>query len=169
LSKFLDKKKRRGSIGHKAYVLSLTIKLWGRNVPDPEEEPVKVVLDANFFFVPSQFNVDIFEELANLLNQRFEPILLSSTQKELQGLAESSSQKIRKRAELGLRLAEKCRFVSVGKRSMETYDDVIVRVAAEWKSPVATNDRELRKRLRSIGVPVIFLRQKHRLELEGAV
>jgi len=169
LSKFLDKKKRRVSRGQKAYVLSQIIKLWGRNVSDSEEEPIKVVLDANFFFVPSQFNLDIFEELANLLNQRFEPILLSSTQKELQGLAESSSQKIRKRAELGLKLAEKCRFVSVGKRSMETYDDVIVRVAAEWKSPVATNDRELRRRLRTLGLPVIFLRQKHRLELEGAV
>jgi len=140
LSKFLDKKRRRISIGQKAYVVSQIIKLWGRNVPDSEEEPVKVVLDANFFFVPSQFNLDIFEELANLLNQRFEPILLSSTQKELQALAESSSPKKRKQAQLALRLAD-----------------------------VATNDRELRIRLRNLGVPVIFLRQKHRLELEGAV
>jgi uncharacterized protein len=126
-------------------------------------------LDANFFFVPSQFNLDIFEELENLLNQRFEAVLLSSTQKELQGLAESGSQKIRQQAELGLKLAEKCSFVSVEKGPMETYDDVIVRVAAEWRSPVATNDRELRKRLRVVGVPVIFLRQKHRLALDGSV
>ena len=169
MSKFLDKKKRRVSIGHKAYVISLTIKLWGLHVPDSEEEPVKVVLDANFFFVPSQFNLDIFEELANLLNQRFEPILLSSTQKELQGLAKSSSPKKRKQAQLALRLAEKCHVVPAEKGLRETYDDVIVRVAAMWKSPVATNDRELRRRLRNLGVPVIFLRQKHRLELEGAV
>ena len=139
------------------------------NLPLSKEPKIKVVLDANFLFVPAQFNLDIFEELANLLNQRFEPVLLSSTQKELQGLAESNSQKIRKQAELGLKLAEKCRFVSVEKRPMETYDDVIVRVAAEWKSPVATNDRELRKRLRSLGVPVVFLRQKRRLALEGSV
>ncbi len=138
-------------------------------MPDSENEPVKVVLDANFFFVASQFNVDVFEELANLLNRRFEPILLSSTQKELQGLAESSSPKQRKQAELALRLAEKCRVVSVEKCLKETYDDVIVRVAAEWRSPVATNDRELRRRLRKVGVPVIFLRQKRRLEMEGAV
>jgi rRNA-processing protein FCF1 len=138
-------------------------------VPDSEEEPVKVVLDANFFFVSSQFNVDVFEEVANLLNRRFEPVLLSSTQKELQGLAESSSPKQRKQAQLALRLAEKCRVVVAEKGLKETYDDVIVRVAAEWKSPVATNDRELRKRLRKVGVPVIFLRQKRRLEMEGAV
>ena len=137
-------------------------------MPDSEES-VKVVLDANFFFVSSQFNVDVFEELNNLLNRRFEPVLLSSTQKELQGLAESSSPKQRKQAQLALRLAEKCRVVAVEKGLQETYDDVIVRVAAEWKSPVATNDRELRKRLRKVGVPVIFLRQKRRLEMEGAV
>ena len=141
----------------------------GVGVTDSEKESIKVVLDANFFFVASQFNVDVFEELANLLNRRFEPVLLSSTQKELQGLAESSSPKQRKQTQLALRLAEKCRFVAVEKGLKETYDDVIVGVAAEWKSPVATNDRELRKRLRKVGVPVIFLRQKQRLEMEGAV
>jgi len=134
-----------------------------------EKTPMKIVLDANFFFIPTQFTVDIFEELSNLLNQRFEPILLSSTQKELEGLAESSSPKIRKQALMALRLSKKCRFVSVDKNLSESYDDVIVKVALEWKSPVCTNDRELRKRLRKIGAPVIFMRQKQRLEMEGAV
>ena len=133
------------------------------------KEKLKVVLDSNFLFIPSQFHLDIFEELANLLNQRFEPIILSSTQKELQGLAESNSPKTQKQAMLALELAEKCRVVPVQKMLKETYDDVIVRVAAEWRSPVATNDRELRRRLRFLGVPVIFLRQKRRLMLEGAV
>jgi rRNA-processing protein FCF1 len=134
-----------------------------------KEEKLKVVLDANFLFVPSQFQVDIFEELANLLNQSFELILLSSTLMELQGLAESDSPKERKQAQLALKLAEKCRVVPVEKGLGETYDDVIVRVAAEWKSPVATNDRELRRRMRTLGLPVIFLREKRRLMLEGAV
>jgi len=161
-------KRGRRSRGQKAYVLSQTILRLGVALPD-SEEPIKVVLDANFFFVVSQFNVDVFEELANLLNRRFEPVLLSSTQKELQGLAESTSPKQRKQAQLALRLAEKCRVVAAEKGSKETYDDVIVRVSAEWKSAVATNDRGLRKRLRKVGLPVIFLRQKRRLEMEGAV
>jgi rRNA-processing protein FCF1 len=135
----------------------------------PKHEAVKVILDVNFFFVPSQFNLDIFEELANLLNQRFEPVLLSSTQDELQGLAKSSSTQTQKQALLALKLAEKCSFVPVEKYSEETYDDVIIRVATNWKAPVGTNDRELRKRLRQKGVAVIFLRQKHRLALDGTV
>lgn len=136
---------------------------------DSDEELIKVVLDANFFFIALQYNIDIFEELADLLNRRFEPVVLSSTQKELQGLAKSRSPKQQKQAQLALRLAEKCRVIAVEKGLKETYDDVIVRVSAEWKSPVATNDRELRKRLRKVGVPVIFLRQRQRLEMEGSV
>lgn len=138
-------------------------------MPETRDEPVKVILDANFFFVASQFNVDVFRELENLLNQRFEPILLSSTQKELKGLSKSNSLKKEKQAQLALRLAEKCHFVAVERILEETYDDIIFRVATDWKSPVATNDRELRKRLRKVGLPVIFLRQKKRLVMEGAV
>ena len=133
-----------------------------------KENTLKVIIDANFFFLPSQFKLDIFEELANLLIQRFEPILLSSTKKELEGLAESTP-KTRKQALLALRFAEKCNLIPVDMDLMENYDDVIVRVASEWKCPVATNDRELRKRLRKKKIPVIFLRQKDRLEINGAV
>ena len=130
---------------------------------------IKVIFDSNFLFVPSQFQIDIFEELTNLLNQRFEPILLSLTYRELLKIAERGSPKMRKQASLALKLAEKCRLIHVEKGLEETHDDVIVRVAAEWRCPVATNDRELRKRLRNVGVSVIFLRQKRRLELEGTV
>ena len=130
---------------------------------------VKVILDSNFLFVPSQFQLDVFEELSNLLNQRIDPVLLSLTKRELEEIARKGSPKTRQQASLALKLAEKCRVVPVEKDLTETHDDVIVRVAAEWKCPVATNDRELRKRLRKMGVPVIFLRQRRRLELEGAV
>jgi rRNA-processing protein FCF1 len=41
-------------------------------------------------------------------------------------------------------------------------------VASQTKSYVATNDRALRRRLRAAGVPVIFLRQRSRLAVEGA-
>jgi len=134
-----------------------------------KKETVKVILDSNFLFIPSQFQLDVFEELGKLLGQQFDPILLSTTKNELQEITEKGSPKMRRQALLALRFAEKCRLVRVEKDSKETHDDVIVRVAAEWRCPVATNDRELRKRLRNIGIPVIFLRQRRRLELEGAV
>ncbi|UCE15842.1 MAG: hypothetical protein JSV12_08275 [Candidatus Bathyarchaeota archaeon] len=130
---------------------------------------VKVIVDANFLFIPSQFQIDVFEELLTLLNQKFEPILLSTTHKELQKIVERSSPKMRQRALLALRLAEKCRIVEVEQGFKETPDDVITRVAAEWRCPVATNDRALKKRLRDENLPVIYLRQRSRLEMEGSV
>jgi len=129
----------------------------------------KVILDSNFLFIPSQFKIDIFEQLQTLLNQRFEPVLLSSTHQELRTIAERGSPTRRRQASFALKLAEKCRVVNIEKKAGETNDDVILRVAAEWRSPVATNDRELRRKLRSLDIPVIFLRGKSRLELEGAL
>ncbi|UCF58329.1 MAG: hypothetical protein JSV15_04400 [Candidatus Bathyarchaeota archaeon] len=130
---------------------------------------VKVILDSNFLFIPSQFHVDIFKELTNLLSQRFDPVLLSPTHMELLKIAEKGSPKMRQQAALALKLAEKCRTINVEQSFKETSDDVIVRVAKDWRCPVATNDRELRKRLRIISVPVIYLRQKSHLEVEGDI
>jgi len=130
---------------------------------------IKVILDSNFLFVPSQFKIDIFEDLTTLLNQRYEPILLSSTYHELRKMAEKGSPKLGKQAAMALRLAEKCRIIDVKRSHEETNDDVILRIAAEWKCPVATNDRTLKQRLRDISIPVIYLRQKSRLELEGSI
>ena len=133
------------------------------------ESETKVILDANFLFIPIQFNIDIFDELERILNRRFVSIVLSSTVKELKGLTESKSLKTQKQAENALKLVEKCEFVSVKKNCNETFDDVIVRISTEWKCAVATNDRILRKRLRQKAVPVVYMRQKKRLELEGSV
>ena len=131
--------------------------------------PLKIILDSNFLFVPAQFKIDVFEGLMNLVNQRFEPVLLSSTFQELRSMAEKGSPSRRKQASLALKLAKKCRLVNIEKGAGETNDDVILRIATQWKSPVATNDRELRRKLRNRDIPVIFLRGKSRLEFEGSL
>ncbi|MFQ6068167.1 MAG: PIN domain-containing protein [Candidatus Bathyarchaeia archaeon] len=134
-----------------------------------EGNVLKVILDSSFFFVPSQFNIDIFEGLAEVLNRHFKPIILSSTYKELQKIAESGSTKLRRQAAFALKLAQKCCQFYVEKGVEESHDDIIVRVASKLKCYVATNDRALRKRLRDINVPVIYLRQKSRLAVDGPI
>ena len=130
---------------------------------------IKVLLDSNFLFIPFQFQVDIFEGLMNLLNQQFEPILLSSTYQEVLRIAKEGSPKLRRQASLALKLAEKCQIIQIEPCPSESHDDVIVRVAKEWRCPVATNDRILRKKLRDINITVIFLRQRSYLEIDGQV
>lgn len=84
-------------------------------------------------------------------------------------MVEKGSPAMRRQASLAINLAEKCRQIKVERKLGETSDDVILRIAVEWNSPVATNDRELREKLRAKAIPVIFLRGKRRLELEGAL
>ena len=139
------------------------------NLDSLMESETKVILDANFLFIPIQFNLDIFDELQRILNRRFVSIVLSSTLKELEGLTQSKLLKTQKQAENALKLVDKCKFVSIKKNCNETFDDVIVRISSEWKCLVATNDRNLKQKLREQGVPVIYMRQKKRLELEGSV
>ena len=131
--------------------------------------PPKIILDSNFLLIPTEFKLDIFEAMTTLLNQRYDPIVLSTTQRELARMAEKGAPKLRRQAKMALELAEKCQLAHVERKTIESSDDVIVRIAAQWKCPVATNDSELRRRLRDISIPVVYLRQKSRLELEGSL
>jgi hypothetical protein len=126
-------------------------------------------MDSNALFVPIQFKIDMFGELERLLNRRFELILLSPVRLELEKLVGRGSPKTRKMAGYALKLAEKCMYIVVEEASSQEVDDVILKTAAEWKTLVFTNDAELRKRLRDISVPVIYLRQKSRLDIDGMI
>ncbi|MCW4021168.1 MAG: DNA-binding protein [Candidatus Bathyarchaeota archaeon] len=127
---------------------------------------VKVILDSNFLFIPFQFQIDIFEELESLFGKA-ESVVLSTTLEELEDLKKKRSIKIRKQATAALEMTKRCVTVRVEKNQGESYDDVILRTAKEWRCPVATNDAELRKRLRKAGVATVFMRQKSYLEIEG--
>jgi rRNA-processing protein FCF1 len=134
------------------------------------KKTLKVILDSNALFVPLQFKIDIFEELKTLLSVKFEPVVLSPIMRELKMIAEAGSPKMRKLASYALKLAEKCVFFEADKeKNACSPDDVIVEMAKKWNCPVFTSDRELRKKLRNISVPVIYVRQKSRLEIDGRI
>ncbi len=134
----------------------------------PKKEPLKVILDSNALFAPLKLKIDIFEELRRLLNRNLEFILLSPVKHELELLATSGAPKIRREADYALRLASKCKLVPVEDKGEQT-DDVILRVAKSWNAPVFTNDRQLKVRLKDISVPVIYVRQKTRLDIDGLI
>jgi rRNA-processing protein FCF1 len=138
--------------------------------PTRKEKATKIILDSNALFVPLQFKIDIFEELKNLLKTNLECILLSPIKQELQELTEKGQPQIRKNATHALELAKKCKLVNVNEAYESlTPDDIILKTATEWNCPVFTNDRQLRKKLRDINVPVIYVRQKSRLAIDGRV
>jgi hypothetical protein len=130
---------------------------------------LKVILDSNALLAPLQFKIDIFEELKTLLNMNFEPVVLSPIKRELEMIAERGPPKMGKLASYALKLAEKCAFFEVKGKISCSPDDAIIEMAKKWKCPVFTNDRELREKLRNISVPVIYVRQKSRLEINGRI
>ena len=127
----------------------------------------KVILDSNALFVPIKLRIDIFAETRNLLNRNVDFVLLSPVRRELELLAAKNSPKISRDAIAALKLSEKCKQVIVDNTEKLSTDELIVKVAKDWNSPVFTNDRQLRKRLRDISVPVIYVRQKSRLDIDG--
>ena len=128
---------------------------------------LRIILDSNALFVPQQFNIDIFEELKTLCNRNFELILLAPVEKELKKIAKTGTPNMRKRASMALKLAEKCTLLENAEEYSGSTDDLILQAARTCEYPVFTNDRQLRNRLRDINVPVIYVRQKSRLEIDG--
>jgi len=131
------------------------------------KEPLKVILDSNSLFAQLELKIDIFEEVKRLLNRNIEFVLLSPVKNELELLAAKDSPKIRREAAYALKLSEKCNCVAVENSEKLSTDDVIIKVSKAWNSTVFTNDRQLRKRLKDISVPVIYVRQKSRLDIDG--
>ena len=131
--------------------------------------PVKVILDTNFLMLSPVFHGDVFEELDKSIGRRTEKIVLTPVYQELERISKKGDKKVRKQAETVLKHIEKDDFKSVDieLKSSETVDDLIVRVATLWKCFVATNDRALRKRLIISEIPVVYLRQRNRLEVKG--
>jgi rRNA-processing protein FCF1 len=134
-----------------------------------ERKALKIILDSNAFFVPQKLKIDIFNELRKLLSRNFKMILLSKVKIELETLSRKGSPSMRKKAAYALKLAERVKVCEVDSLSSAPTDDVIMQKAKEWNALVFTNDKELKKRLRDISVPVIYVRQKSRLEIDGMI
>ncbi|MCL2135551.1 MAG: 30S processome protein Utp24 [Candidatus Bathyarchaeota archaeon] len=135
----------------------------------PTVQPLRVLLDSNALFTFLELKIDIFEELQRLLNRNVEFVVIHPVKIELELLANKKSFKLRRQANFALKLSERCKIVKVDVPDKITTDDAIIKVAKEWNTPVFTNDRQLRKRLRDISLPVIYVRQKSRLEIDGLI
>jgi rRNA-processing protein FCF1 len=128
--------------------------------------PVKVILDSNFLMIPFQFNIDIFQEIEYLLQKKVDFVVPSAVKVELTRISSRGGEGASE-ASLALQLASRCRVVEVTLEPQETVDDAIVKASQKLGAVVATVDIDLKKRLRDINVPVVYLREKSKLEVEG--
>jgi len=116
--------------------------------------------------IPFQFHIDIFQEMEYLLQKKVDFIVPSAVKSELTGISSRGGEGAPE-ASLALQLASRCRVVEVALQPGETVDDAIIKASQKLGAIVATTDIELKKRLRDINVPVVYLREKSKLEVEG--
>ena len=128
---------------------------------------VPVVVDANFMTVPAQFGIDVFAEAERVLEQRVEFIMLSSVLNEIEAISEGNKRQTEKRAfSIARSLTDRCKQVE-SIHSQLPVDDQLLEYTISVNGILATNDRNLRINARKKGVPVLYLRGKKRLVLEG--
>ena len=119
-----------------------------------------VAVDTNMLLVPFQFGIDIFSEIRRLVpNARV--VVLRGTIRELDKIAKQGV-KERKYVTLAKKLLDINRVEIIDRDG--PVDSELVRLAKEG-AIIATNDKELKKRVWEAGGRVIAMREKNRLEL----
>ncbi len=133
-----------------------------------QKQKVIVIFDTNMLMLSAQKPLDIFLEVERILNMAYTPAVLSTTIRELLTLTEKGRPKERMESKLALELAKRCQVIEVNS-SVSADVSIIEYTRKNRKVIVATNDSELRRKLRRMGVPVIYLRGYDHLELEGEI
>jgi len=130
---------------------------------------LRVILDTNFLVLPLEERIDVLDQIRDLLGARPIPILLLESLEEALNKCVSSSPSERRLFKSALNLLDNIAIESSGIVQGKV-DERILQFSIRRKAIVATNDKELRKRLRSLGVTVLYFREgKRRIEIEGAV
>ncbi|WP_010478301.1 PIN domain-containing protein [Thermococcus zilligii] len=133
-----------------------------------EKKEWLVIPDTNFLLVPGQFEVDIVSELNRILDVRFRLLIPNVVLQELEVIERKSRGRDLLAVRMAKKLAERFEKVDIGEFGKGPIDDQIFEFAVKNERViVCTNDKGLKKRLREKGIPVVYLRSKKILELEG--
>jgi rRNA-processing protein FCF1 len=128
-----------------------------------------ILFDTNFLLIPSRFGVDIFSELDRLVGGIYQCVVMSAVLDELRRIDGKERRTRAGENDLAVSLSRRCSYLNEPLRHGEIVDDQIVRLSVREGYAVATTDADLRRRLRSRGVPVFYLRQRNHLDLDGAI
>ena len=140
-----------------------------------------IVIDSNFILLPFQFKVDYLNEIRIKLEGKLKFIIFRQILNELDAKKkrETKATKFQRQLKSGLSYLESNKenysieFIDKFKDKNETTDDFLLRKLITLKEEsrnifLATNDSELRKRARELGLSTIYLRQKKYISIERA-
>jgi len=122
----------------------------------------KIVLDTSFLIASFELKVDIIEGIFNACDFKYELFVLNGTINELERLINSSSLSRKQAAKYALKLVQSHK-IKVLKNEIEHVDDALVALNGYI---IATEDSELKKRLRKKNIKILNIRQKKLVMLE---
>jgi len=120
----------------------------------------KILLDTNFLLAIYQFRVDIFTQIDRILTSPYKIFILDKTLEELKKIIEQQKGKNKEAAQIALKLIAIKNIGIIKTKSDNRTDDVIVELSPKNNYIVATQDKDLKRRLINQGIVVIVLRQK---------
>ena len=128
--------------------------------------PVTVCFDTSFLMLAAKFHVDVISETEELLQRKIQFSVPDLVVGELERLAGGPGAPGRDaRVALELISARKIHRISSVERS--NADKALIEGSEHPNVIVATADMGLRRTIRNGGRPVIILREKAKLELDG--
>ncbi len=124
----------------------------------------KIILDTNFTILPASLKIDIFDEIDRIIHTKYELFVLDKTIDELNKIIKEQKGKHKDAASLSLQLL-KAKNIKILTIDSEKYvDDCLIDLTKKGYT-IATQDKELKNRIKTLNKKVIFLRQKKYLEL----
>ncbi len=119
-----------------------------------------VVLDTNMLLAPTQFKADVYEQLKNTSPGK-QLVTLQECVDELVKVGERKGMKRKAKLAMEIVQAKHLRVVWIG--SKKGVDELLLDIGRKG-AEIATNDSQLKKKLKMEGVKVVFLRQRKKLD-----
>ena len=125
---------------------------------------MKAVIDTNVLIYIFTQKVDVFSQLRELGFKKF--LFPKQVITELENLEKSLNGKKRIAAKFALQLIEKCKECEVREIEARGSDDAIIKLAKEEDAVIISNDKELRKKAKKLGILTGCLRELKFIEIE---
>jgi uncharacterized protein len=134
----------------------------------------KIFLDTNFLMIPGSLKIDIFSEIARIIDEPCELYVLDKSIDELNGIMDKQKGKEKSAAKMALQLIElkNIKILVTKQKSLNMpinskksiVDDILVSIS-DSDTIVATQDSLLKKTLAAKGIKTLILRSKKKLEI----
>jgi len=133
----------------------------------------KIILDTNFLIICVDFGIDIIQEFERTLG-KYELYIFDETISELEVLLNKNKGKLKQNIKIVISIIKHLKKTKdlkiLSSKNHEYLDDLLVNFLKLDKDYfVATNDKELQKRVLDISLGVIYVRQKKYFNIKTRV